>query len=164
MGDEAELATMHIQSWKETYITPESPLTEEMVDEMLGHMLTDTTFRKNTIQESLKNPEEVLYKVVKSGDGRVVGFMHCTKKEAYNELEGIYLLDEVKGAGVGGELMEEFLGWSDARKPCHLSVLAFNDSALGFYKKYGFVQTDKPAWLYKDLLPVIEMVRPAEQN
>lgn len=163
IGDELAIATMHIKSWKETYVTPESGLTEEMVDENLGHMLTNTDFRKNTISESLEKPDEVLYRVVRNSNGEIVGFMHGSKNEEFNELEGIYLLDEVKGSGTGGKLMEEFLAWINKEKPSHLEVFSFNDRALGFYTKYGFVKTDKPAQMWKDKLPFIEMVRPADE-
>lgn len=110
--------------------------------------------------ESLKNPDIVLYRVVKNNNGDIVGFVHGSKNDNYNELDGVYLLDEVKGSGVGGKLMEEFLSWSDNTKPSHLDVFSFNDKAIGFYNKYGFVKTDKPTQLYKGRLPYIEMIRP----
>ncbi len=162
LGDEMEIAPMHIQSWKETYV-PQSPeLTNEMVDEWLGHMLTDTSFRRKTIEESIEHPERVLYRVVRSNAGSIVGFLHGSKSEEFNELEAIYLLNEAKGSGTGGKLMQEFLAWADKGKPSKLEVFAFNDSALDFYTKYGFVKTNKPPQLYKDVLPYVEMVRPTE--
>ncbi len=163
VGDENGLAPMHIQAWKETYVTPESGLTVEMVDEMLGRMLTNTDFRKNTIIESLENPDKVLYRVVRNSKDEIVGFMHGSKNEEFNELEAIYLLDEVKGLGVGGKLMEEFLSWTDKNKPSHLEVFSFNDGAIGFYTKYGFAKTDKPIQIWKEKLPFMEMVRPADE-
>ncbi len=163
VGDEVSLAAMHIKSWKETYVNPESGLTEEMVDEMRGHMLTNTDSRKNTISESLENPDRVLYKVVKNSKSEIVGFMHGSKNEEFNELEAIYLLDEVKGSGTGGKLMEEFLVWIDKDKPSRLEVFTFNEKALGFYTKYGFIKTEKPIQLWEDKLPFTEMVRPADE-
>jgi len=163
IGDEIALAPMHIKSWKETYVTSESGLTEEMVDELLGHMLTNTEFRKNTISNSLENPDKVLYRVVKNSQGEIVGFMHGSKNEETNELEGIYLLDEVKGHGIGGALMEEFLAWINKNKPTHLEVFSFNERALSFYTKYGFEKMDKPVQMWKDILPFIEMMRPADE-
>ena len=162
-GDEIGLAPMHIQAWKETYVTPESGLTAEMVDEWLGHMLTNTDFRKNTIAESLENPDAVLYRVVRNSKGEIVGFIHGSKNETFNILEGLYLLNEVKGLGVGGKLMEAFLAWIQKNKPSQLEVFSFNDHAIGFYEKYGFVKTDKPAQMWKDTLPFTEMVRPADE-
>ncbi len=162
IGDEIALAPMHIKAWKETYVPQESGLTEEMVDELLGHLLANTDFRKKTISESLENPGKVLYRVVKNSKGEIVGFMHGSKNEVTNELEGIYLLDEVKGSGTGGKLMEEFLEWIDKTKPSHLEVFSFNDRAQGFYTMYGFVKTNKPTQMWRDKLPFIEMVRPAD--
>ena len=162
-GDEIALAPMHIQAWKDAYVVPESGLTEEMIDEMLGHMLIDNSFRKKTIIESLENPDQVLYRVVKNSAGNTVGFLHGSKHEHFNELDAIYLLNEVKNSGVGGKLMEEFLTWSDKSKPCRLEVFAFNDAAIGFYNRYGFEKTKAVMDLYKGFLPVAEMMRSAEE-
>jgi ribosomal protein S18 acetylase RimI-like enzyme len=160
-GDEVALAPMHIQAWKEAYIVPESGLTEESIDTMLVHLLEDTTFRKNVINESLSSPKKVLYRVVKNAAGKIVGFLHGSRSERYNELEAIYLLNEAKGSGTGGKLMREFLSWADGDKPCRLEAFAFNDPAIGFYIRYGFVKTDTEMPPYKGL-PVIEMVRPVD--
>lgn len=164
IGDEIDLALMHIQSWKETYVTKESGLTEEMVDEKLGHMLTNTDFRRNTISEAIKNPDKVFYRVIRNNSNQIVGFMHGSKNEESNEIDGIYLLNEVKGSGVSGKLMEEFLNWIDKSKPIHLEVFSFNERAINFYKKYGFVKTDMPEQVWKDTLPFIEMIRPTEKT
>ncbi len=163
MGDELAIGPMHVQSWKESYITPESGLTEELIEELVGHYATDFNYRKNTLTEALAHPDKIFYRVVKNNDGKVVGFFHGSKNDSYNELEGVYLLDEVKGTGIGGALMEAFLAWIDTDKPCQLSAFSFNDKALGFYDKYGFVKTDAPVQFYKDKLPYIAMVRPAER-
>lgn len=162
LGDEFALASMHIQAWKESYVTAESGLTESMVDEMMGYILTDTRIRTNSITESLTNPNKVLYRVVKNDKGSIVGFLHCSKNEKFNEIEAIYLLNEVKGSGIGGKLMREFLDWADKSKPCHLAVFSFNDKALGFYSKYGFVKIDKPLQFHEGKIPFVEMIRPVE--
>lgn len=159
VGDELALAPMHIKAWKETYVVPESGLTEEKVDELLQHLLTNTDFRKNTINEALTNPDKVLYRVVKNNNGDVVGFLHGSKHEDYSELDAIYLLNEAKGSGVGGKLMEEFLAWADKDKPSRLEAFTFNSSAIGFYSRYGFQKTDSEMPLFRGM-PVIEMVRP----
>jgi GNAT superfamily N-acetyltransferase len=124
----------------------------------------NTDFRKNTISESLENPNRVWYKVVKNNDNKIVGFIHGSKSEEFNELEGLYLLDEVKGSGVGKKLMEEFLNWVDKNKPTHLEVFSFNGRAIRFYTKHGFVKTDKPTQIWKDKIPFIEMIRPADKT
>lgn len=163
-GDEVGVGTMHKQAWTETYLNPDEGITKEVIDELIGHVATDKgiNYRKNIFAEALASPEKILYRVIKNSNGKVVGFMHCTKEEAYNELGGLYLLDEAKGTGVGGKLMEEFLAWADKDKPCQLEVFATNANAIGFYEKYGFKKTDKPQQNYKDKLSFIVMERPSE--
>jgi ribosomal protein S18 acetylase RimI-like enzyme len=163
-GDEINLASMHIQAWKESYVNSETGLTENKVDEMMGHMLVNTDYRRKSINDALTDPNNFLYRVVTDEEGTIVGFLHASKHEDHNELDAIYLLNEVKGTGIGGKLMEEFLSWADKDKFCHLKVLASNELALGFYHKYGFNKTDAEIELYKDILPVIEMIRPAEAS
>ncbi len=161
-GDEREIGPMHVQSWKESYLNPELGLTEESIDDMVGYLATDLEYRKNTIIEALAHPDKVLYRVVKNNNNKIVGFLHCIKNEEFNEFGGIYLLDEAKGSGIGGRLMDEFLAWADKDKPSQLDVFSFNDRAIGYYAKYGFVKTDKPVQFYQDKLPYIEMIRSAE--
>lgn len=163
-GDENELAEMHIQAWKESYMVPESGLTNEKIDELLGHMLVNTEFRTKTIIEALEHPERSLYRIVRNESGEIVGFFHGTKGEQGNKLDAIYLLNEAKGSGTGGQLMEEFLSWIDKDKPTKLEVFPFNDAAIGFYEKYGFIKTDKKVEPYKGMLPVIEMMRPEDSK
>lgn len=160
LGDEEGLAPMHVQAWKETYVNDRSGLTDSDVDEMLKSILTDLSFRRNTIQDSLNNPTEVLYRVVKNNANKIVGFLHADQRGEFNELAGIYLLNEAKGTGIGQKLMEEFLLWSDKSKASRLVVFSFNNSAISFYNKYGFKKTDAPEGLYKNRLPYIEMIRP----
>lgn len=159
IGDEIFIGPMHVQAWKETYVNSKSGITEKDVDQLVGRLAYETDYRKNTLVEALANPDKVFYRVVRNGDDNIVGFFHGSKREDCTELDGVYLLNEAKGAGVGGSLMEEFLTWADKNKPCHLEVFSFNDSAIGFYNKYGFAKVGGEEKLYKDRLPFIEMVK-----
>ena len=50
------------------------------------------------------------------------------------ELESIYLLEAVKGTGLGPALMRTAIGDADA----YLWVIDGNERAIAFYRKYGF--------------------------
>jgi GNAT superfamily N-acetyltransferase len=163
-GDEIALAPMHVQAWKESYVSEASGMTDADVDEMMAGILKNTDYRKKTIIESLEKPDEVLYRIVKNAEGKIVGFLHGSKDSDFNRFDAIYLLDEAKGTGVGGKLAQEFLAWADKSKPSHLEVFSFNAHAIEFYERYGFVKTDKPEQLYKGRFPFIEMVRSADQS
>lgn len=157
IGDEIEIASMHIKSWKETYITSE--FTERDIDVILGHMLIDTDFRKNIITQSLENPDKIFYRIVKNNKNEIVGFFHGSKGDIYNNLEGFYLLNEVKGSGIADYLISEFLNWIDKNKSIILEVFSSNIRAIKFYKKYNFIKTGKPVQIWRERLPFVEMIR-----
>ena len=58
--------------------------------------------------------------------------------------------------------MEIFLDWVDKEKKTRLEVFSNNDSAIGFYEKHGFLETDAQLEPFREVLPCIEMVRPAD--
>lgn len=163
-GDETAIGEVHYQSWLETYKDDESGITEDVIKELIGFVNTPegNEYRKHVFAEARENPDKVLYRVIRKGN-KIVGFMHCTKEDAYNELGGLYLLNEIKGTGVGDRLMKEFLEWADKHKPSLLEVFSTNERAQSFYEKYGFERTGKPEHFFKKRLPFIEMVRPAER-
>lgn len=159
LGDEHQIGPMHVQGWMESYERPELGFTKEMLTGLVGHMATDLSYRRNTLTQALANPKKILYRVVKNGAKEIVGFMHGTKHDTHTMLEAIYLLDEAKGTGVADTLMHEFLAWADKDKPCTLEVFTFNEKALRFYARFGFVATNQPVQFYKDKMPFIEMKR-----
>lgn len=164
VGDELLIGPMHVKAWKESYLNPERGVTEELIDQFIGHLAHDTDYRKNTIIEALANPDKIMYRVVWNDKGEVVGFFHGTKEDTQNVLDGVYLLDEAKGTGVGGKLMREFLNWIDKSKKTYLEVFSTNQKALGYYKKYGFVELEGSEKMYKDKIPYVEMERPADEE
>jgi GNAT superfamily N-acetyltransferase len=93
-------------------------------------------------------------------DDKVVGFIYARKEDAYTEIRAIYLLQEAKGKGLGGRMMDEFLAWADKDKPCSLKIFITNEKTLGFYKKYGFEQTEKLPEKFTDKFLFVEMVKP----
>ena len=159
--DAALIGPMHVQSWLESYLKLDEGITVEVLKDLVSFVDTDegTQFRNNVFKEQAAKPDEVLYRVVKDKNGKVVSFMHGKKEDDKNILDGIYLLNEVKGEGVAHRLVEEFLGWIDKEKPTYLEVISYNERAISFYKKYGFEITDKAVPDFKDKLPVLEMVR-----
>jgi GNAT superfamily N-acetyltransferase len=95
-------------------------------------------------------------------DGRIVGW--ATSGDARGddppratELEGIYLLAEAHGSGLGQQLLDEVLG--DA--PAFLWVAEGNDRAEAFYRRNGFARDgaidEHPVGTA--LMPAVRMVR-----
>ncbi|MFH8883663.1 GNAT family N-acetyltransferase [Streptomyces californicus] len=69
------------------------------------------------------------------------------------------LLDEVRGHGVGGRPMDEFLAWAgDA--PVRLWATEHNAGAVRFYERHGSRATGERE-LWRGRLPNVRMVRDA---
>jgi diamine N-acetyltransferase len=62
------------------------------------------------------------------------------------EIETLYVLPRLHGAGLGKQLLEQVL--KSPHKNFWLSTWELNHKAIGFYKKFGFEETDE---LYFDL-------------
>jgi GNAT superfamily N-acetyltransferase len=56
------------------------------------------------------------------------------------QLNSLWVLPEHRGAGVGGLLVDTFLGWARERGARHAAVTAFaaNPAAIRLYEKHGF--------------------------
>ena len=74
-----------------------------------------------------------------AGGGEVVGWANTSAGRDSDgprdlELEGLYVLDEFHGAGVGQALLDAAIG----DRPAYLWVLADNPRAHAFYRRNGF--------------------------
>jgi len=158
-GDEVAIGPMQLQAWRESYLRPDLGATTDAIEAARGMVATQAgdQFRAALFLEARANPERIWYRVVKDEAGAVVGFIHGVITPEANVLEAIYLLDVLKGEGVGDELMQGFLAWRDASKPTTLEVIAFNDRALNFYTKYGFAKSVKEPVMFAGVFPVVEM-------
>ena len=72
-------------------------------------------------------------------EGRLGGFLISTRHAADNrEIDWMMVHPSHHGLGVGASLMRAGIDWLDARQPQWLNVVAHNDRAINFYRKFGF--------------------------
>lgn len=100
-------------------------------------------------------------------DGKVVGFADPSIEYGKRRVGAIFVAPEAQGKGVGSELMKQDLDWHGRDEDIYLEVIAYNQNAIDFYKRFGFVQTDaivpeEDAPDYIKPLPQIEMVLKAK--
>ncbi|MET9607301.1 GNAT family N-acetyltransferase [Streptomyces sp. NPDC006512] len=96
-------------------------------------------------------------------DAAAVGRMQLRAwLQTYVTLGPMYLLNEVQGHGIGGQLMGEFFLWADGA-PLHLWVTEYNGRAIRFYERHGFQLTGERA-LWRDRLPNVRMARGPMQH
>jgi len=146
-------------SWQYTYPSPENGVTQQWVDEFTARFNTEHI--KDRLKTYDGEPGNMLYIVAKQSTGSVCGFLYADKNGEYNELRAIYIDPKYIGKGVGALLMQEFIDWSLKDKSSRLDVVSYNDRAIGFYEHYGFKKTSKKIPPYFDVMPSLEMIRPA---
>lgn len=79
--------------------------------------------------------------VLKNDKGDIVGFCKATKLGELGEINAMYTMPGFEGKGLGKKLMDKSLEWLGAVSGVKLKVVAYNTSAIGFYKKFGFQET-----------------------
>ena len=97
----------------------------------------------------LYGKDDCRYYVVEDDAGRViggVGFSPCVFIDGAAELQKLYLADDVKGAGLGYEMMD-FI--EDRMKDARFSISYLEthtclETAIHIYEKTGYVQIDRP--------------------
>ena len=103
-------------------------------------------------------------------DDKVMGYVGPRVDEQnHRRIGAIYVAPEVQGMGIGGKLMRKVLSLYGRDQDIFLEVVSYNQSAIDFYRRFGFEQTDavvpeevgRPDYLKP--LPQTEMVLRAER-
>lgn len=72
-------------------------------------------------------------------EGKLGGFLISTlHAEDNREIDWMMVHPSHHGLGVGASLMRAGINWLDAARPQWLNVVAHNDRAINFYRKFGF--------------------------
>jgi len=90
-------------------------------------------------------------------DGRVVGYASPHRIDGQRRVGALYVAPEAQGRGIGRELLQKVLAWHGRDEDIYLHVVSYNEAAIKFYEKAGFVKTgaDFPGG---HELPELEMV------
>jgi ribosomal protein S18 acetylase RimI-like enzyme len=136
-GDAARLGAFFIQAWKEAGpgALGFTGATEEAIKEIASEKF---------LARRLSSPNARI--VVAEEEGRIFGFASLRGLgEGRGELNGIVVLKGAEGRGIGTRLVHRAcnesvrLNW----KGLVVKTEVFNQRAIGFYKKNGFVETRK---------------------
>ncbi len=114
------------------------------------------SFSPAQIEDELYNTDSTFF--IAELNGKAIGYaklrenstVDCLKNEKAVELHRIYILERVKGKGVGSKLLSR--GFKTARakgyKTLWLGVWEQNSAALKFYGKTGFVKVGELQFPY----------------
>jgi ribosomal protein S18 acetylase RimI-like enzyme len=138
---EDALGTIEVQykTWLETYPNEKVGITREDIEDRYKDALGGKKLEKRikAIQEQSEN-ERIL--VAKDSE-KVVAFCYLTSDDKKNQLQAIYILPEYQGKGIGTKIWERAREFFNKEMDVYVEVADYNEKAISFYKKLGFVDT-----------------------
>ncbi len=160
------------ETWRATYPNKEIGITEEDIrlrtDGENGEYIVQNIerWRKN-----IESTDDKATAYIALKGGKIVGFTYPTiAPNGQRYIGALYVLPEAQDQGVGSRLIQANLAWHGEDEPVYLVVAAYNQNAIKFYKKFGFIETGNTV---EDLsarkrglkeLPEIEMIRPVKNE
>ena len=139
--DVREIQEVFYKTWLATYPNEEVGITVADIEEKYKNRFSKAALekRRNNISDKSENS---LFLVAKDS-GAVVGVCRLKKEENYNELEAIYVLPSYQGKGIGKMLWDRAVEFLGDKKDVIVHVVTYNEKAINFYKKIGFVDSGK---------------------
>ncbi len=162
--DVLDLHQIYFSAWLDTYPNKEFGITVDDIVYKYEQRLAPKKIAETREKIALTKEDEL--KLLLQYKGKTVALCNVVKEPGYNQLQVIYVLPEYQGLGLGGCIWSEAEKFLDPYKETIVHVVSYNDKAIGFYKKLGFVSTGK---IIKDerfkmrngaVFPELEMVRP----
>ena len=153
-------------TWLDTYPNEELGITKEDIEQRFDDSTPEAQERLARQKQNINTKPDRHEWVAK--DGQVVGWCLALRGEE-NHIQTLYILPEYQGKGAGGKLLTAALGWIGKDKEVSLNVASYNQNAIGFYERYGFVnkgeaaQNDLPPFPSGAVIPEITMVKKASE-
>ena len=161
-NDALDLTRLYHITWLDTYPNDELGITKEDIEDSYKDSYSEEKINnyKKIIRDAPKNQKRL---VAKCGD-KIVGVISVEIEEKINMLKTIYILPEFQGKGIGTTLWNKIKDFLDQDKDTVVHVVTYNENAIRFYKKIGFVDFGKrwsdDKWKMKSgaTLPEMELV------
>jgi ribosomal protein S18 acetylase RimI-like enzyme len=134
-NDDVEIiANLHSLSWQKTY---RGSFTDDFLD---NHVHEN---RKSAWTQKIYYPSDNQFVILCEIDNLLAGFVCAfgNKSEEFGTyIDNLHVLPELKGKGIGKDLMKQVSSWSIQtynQPKLYLEVLENNYTARGFYEKMG---------------------------
>lgn len=161
--EEVEPATaMRLQSWLDTYVNDAVGVTQEWILERNRKQMTPE-FMEARKKRFLS--VDMTGWVAKNAEGKIIGVTNPYVDEAgLQHVGSLYVDKNYHRLGIGSELLKKVIEQSDPKKPIVIGVVSYNDRAIIFYKKWGFVEITNSETHFDGIIPEIMMSRKGDQQ
>ena len=142
--DAADLQTIYYKTWLATYPNAKHGIT---VDDVHDHYKDAYNPERIKLrQERIKNLDQNKFHYLVAIDDKTqkpVGLCYLIKEEQLNRVQALYILPEYQRQGIGTLFWQEILKFFTEPRDIVLDTVIFNEPAIAFYKKLGFVDTGR---------------------
>lgn len=139
--DVSEILELYVVTWLATYPNEAYGISYEDIKQKTDEMRGRTASFAEALEKEKDNAQRFF--VVAKDKGRIVGVCGGVEEDTVVHMASMYVLPGEQRKGVGGKLMEAFLGWANKDKTIRLHVVTYNQAAITFYEKWGFVDVGK---------------------
>lgn len=157
--DIAQIQEVYYRSWLATYPNEKVGITVEDVEENFKDRFSEERMEKRK-REISDDPGKSLFLVAKDDD-MAVGVLKLVKEyNGRSELGSIYVLPEFQRLGIGMMLWNGADGFFEDKEEVFVRVADYNQKAISFYEKLGFVDTGRRLAEEKYRMPISGVMIP----
>lgn len=136
--DSLEIEKIKKAVWLSTYLNREFNILEEDLNEQFGN---ENELKIKASKREI-NVDKLVHYYVAKVDNKNVGVLASKKRDNILELTSLYILVEYQHCGIGKKLVEKLIQ-DNPNDNIILEVATYNENAINFYKKLGFIETGK---------------------
>jgi GNAT superfamily N-acetyltransferase len=139
--DARGITTLLYKTWLATYPNEKLGITAEDIEETYKNEFSEKTINKRA--EAYRTPSPKVKRMIAKDGDIVVGMIAMIRNVENNQLRTVYVLPKYQGKGIGTMLREAVKDFADPSKDIIVQVADYNNQAIKFYEKIGFVDTGK---------------------
>lgn len=139
--DVHDIQDVFYKTWLTTYPNKQYGISEEDIEDRFKDRYAEERLAKRRGDLEKASVDRKIF-VARDGS-RVVGLCRVEKHPEHNQLSAMYVLPEYQGKGLGYKLWQEAKKFLDPKNKTIVHVVTYNQPAIDFYTRLGFVDTHK---------------------